>query len=229
MISILKYSIIFIIIFGSFRILSKLIPQLSIRRNIKVIVQRFLPLLEFVFWLIFVLWILQSEITKPLYFNAAIFGVSGLLLIFFGLFVMKDFMAGLILKTEYGLQKGDTFATEKFHGKILKLSFLYLELETGESEHTKIPYGKISGIEIKISNENSIYKKFSYPFIIEKSEKLPEIKEKLRHKIINSPYCFITKSPEILLMSENPDNFNFMVSFYCKNEEQALKIKELIA
>jgi small-conductance mechanosensitive channel len=229
MISIIKYIFTAVLIFGIFRIVIKILPQLSIRKKFKEIVGRFLPLFEFLFWLIFVFWILRSEIKEPFYLTSVMVGISALLLILIGFFVMKDYAAGLILKTEYGLQKGDTIATEKIRGKISKLGFLFVELETGESERIKIPYGKIGGQEIKTSNENSAFQKFSYSVSVEKSEKLSEIKQKLKVKLLNSPFSSTIKTPEITLLTEDSDVFNLSVSFYCRNEEYALKMKELIA
>mgnify|MGYP001571712375 CR=1 FL=1 len=84
------------------------------------------------------------------------------------------------LKTEYRLRKGETIETKKICGKISKLGFLYLELETNESEKIKIPYSKIGGQEIKTSNENSFLKKISFPVSVEKSEKISIIKQNLK-------------------------------------------------
>ena len=227
MISIIKYIIIAVLIFGIFRVFKQILPKFSIRKNLKETISRFLPLFEFVVWLIFIFWIFRSEISEPIYLTAVIIGISALFLVLIGFFILKDYTAGLVLKTEYRLQKGEFFETKKLCGKVSKLGFLFLELETSEFEKIKIPYGKISGNEIRTSNENSTLKKFSFPFSVEKSEKLSEIINHLKIKILNSPYSSLTKTPEINLLEGDSEIFNFEISYYCLNEEQAQKVKEL--
>jgi hypothetical protein len=189
---------------------------------------QFFPVVEFVVWTVFLIWAVRQSFDDQLYLSVVIIGIIALVLIIFGFFVVKDFAAGLILKTEYHLKAGEILHIKNAKGKISHLGYLYLELETHEMEKIKIPYSKISGTELSLPAAESGMKKFSQTLAVEKKYDLFTTKQKIKNTILNSPYSSITHVPEINLTGEDADWYDFSIYFQAYNEDHALKIKEML-
>jgi len=186
------------------------------------------PIIEFVVWAAFGLWAVNRLFEDKFYFNILIYGIIAIVLIFAGFYVFRDFAAGLLLKTEFNLTENSNLRIGNLTGKILKISYLSLELENSSHEVMKIPYSKINGKKIMILSPSESVKKFDFEIKIEKgSTNILDVKEDIRQKILNSAWSSVLKMPDIVLKSESPENWDFTVYFFAQNETHAEHVKKM--
>lgn len=225
----IKYIAIGVILFFILRIIPRISKRLIKRKINKDRFSAGYPIVEFSIWSAFLLWTIRELFKDKFYFTTLISGIIIVILIFTGYYVVRDFIAGLLLKTEYNLRKNSNIKIENIKGKILKLNYLSLEIKSSEHEKIKIPYSKISGKEIIILNSIESVNKFSYNVEIPKKNKnIIDEKNRLKNKILNLPWSSVTEIPDIKLITETEKSWNFTIYFFAQCENHAERIKQAL-
>ena len=198
----IKFILIGGFLFLIFRIVPRIFHKLNLRKSRSDTFTKYFPILEFIIWTGFLFWAVREIFEDKFYFTTIVTGIVIIILIIIAFFVFKDFAAGLVLKTEYGLKKDEIIEIENSSGKIIKLGYLSLELETSKQEKVKIPYGKISGKKITIPNPSESLKRFLFNIRVAKKKDLLQTKQELKKKLLNAPWTAVTKLPEIQMKKE---------------------------
>ncbi len=224
----LRYIFLAVLLFLILRFIPKISKKILKKQRLKNRFLKFFPVIEFLIWAAFLFRTVNQLLGDKFYFTTLIYGIVIVILIFIGFYVLRDFAAGLLLKTEYNLSTGANMSIDDVSGKILKLSYLSLELEREDLERIKIPYSKINGKNITILNSEESVQKFDFDIKMSKTATdILSVKEQVRKQILNSAWSSILKNPDIKLDSEDADFWYFKVYFFAQNDIHAERVKSL--
>lgn len=191
--------------------LVKLIP--SDRPYAKVLVYLF-PVIEFTLWALFLFWVLFHLFEGEFYYTTLIISLILVLVGLLSWFVIKDFMVGLIFKTENVFRVNNTIRVADTQGIIRRLGYLSLDLENENGELEKIRYSKLSGQRVVKPNPTEALKK--YTFFLEYPNHVPISKamHAITHHILNAPWSAVSKAPVIQNAGSNEKTYRFEVAVY---------------
>lgn len=206
------------------RLIPRVIGMLRVKPGTRRLLRRGFPAVEALTWAIFIFWALGQFWGDNPFNNTLLAGVFLFLVIISGWFALRDFSAGIILKTEDAFEPGQYIRLKDWEGHILHAGHRSLAIETGTGEKVKIPYSCIAGQERSLSipseSSRSNVLHLFYP------KKLPadEAAEHLRRAILNTPWASATREPRIKLTSENKTDYFFEAIIYSSNEKNWEKI-----
>jgi len=210
---------------GAIRIVIKNSP---IRKSIKGRINRILPLFEAVVWLGFVLWSIGQLVKNEAWSAIGALVIIMLVIVLLFWLVVRDYLAGIILKTDGSVKLNDWIRVKNFQGKISNLGQRTMEVTTDSGETINIPYSTISG-EIS-AKPNPAEKLINHSFTLKTSRNadVEEVIDLLRRGILNAPWSASTKSPEIKLVNEASDHYHFEINLYSTRMVYFQKIKDAL-
>lgn len=192
-------------------------------------IKRYLPVLEMLGWSVIIVWIIDvlfAVSTFNLYLQIA---VIILVFAFVSWFVLRDFIAGVQVKTRFNLVKGQKLYYNKIKGEIKKLGFLALGLKADNGSDLIIPYATIDQKEIRLNylEEGESEARFTIDLDIKYDEQ--ETVEKLIEIINNSAWCSHKSKPTVMVIDENKTTKKYEITFKPNVSDGAKKLKTMIA
>jgi len=225
----LKFFIIALAIFATFRLIFRLSKKYTFKKNIiKQLVYVF-PLFEMFSWKVFIVWVISYYFKETSVYHLII---VFLIILFFGLFawyVLKDIISGIIFKTQLKLNLGEDLKINESEGKLVNMGFLSLQIVNKKNEIEIINYSKIKSTKIlkSESEENFLNENFKLKCIKHKSQ--VEIITNLKNSISLSPWFIPSQVPEIKLLNETENYYEFEISVYVLKKEHSLLIEETLS
>jgi len=120
-ITIVKLIIVALILFALLWVLKFTWRNAPIRRTFKVKVDRILPLAEGVIWLSFTLWCIRQLVQNDLWNSIGVLTVVLLVVVALFWLVIRDYMAGIILKSDGSMKLNDWIKIKGIEGKITEM------------------------------------------------------------------------------------------------------------
>ena len=227
-ITIVKLIIVALILFALLWVLKFTWRNAPIRRTFKVKVDRILPLAEGVIWLSFTLWCIRQLVQNDLWNSIGVLTVVLLVVVALFWLVIRDYMAGIILKSDGSMKLNDWIKIKGIEGKITEMGQRAMIITTDSGETLNVPYSALSG-EISVK-PNPSEKLISHTFEIEisKNTDLESTIDQIRRAILNTPWASVKKSPEIKLLNDSPEAYLFEISIYSIRLVYFQKIKEYL-
>jgi small-conductance mechanosensitive channel len=190
------------------------------KRQLDPLINRFLPLVEFFCWMLFLVW------GAGCVFQTGTAGFITLLILTLAIvtwiahITLKDWIAGVMFKAEAQFDLGDTLAIGENNGRLKRLGYRTLILETPTGAFIEIPYShlaKQSHIE-KIPTYNT-------HCIFEMEANEPSVPEEflqlVRSVVLSAPWCSLTRHPQIRLMGRQDNRLWVEVNAYVLHERYA--------
>ncbi|MCF7797590.1 MAG: mechanosensitive ion channel family protein [Lentisphaeria bacterium] len=119
---------------------------------------RALPLIEALVGLLFLMAAIHAIFKDQPTYLMILFSALMLMVIWSFWFAIQDFVSGLILKWEDTYMVGDSLSVDGTSGKILKIGYRSLEIETPEGQRVKMPYAKLARSQvIKADVDESVW------------------------------------------------------------------------
>ncbi len=152
-------------------------------------VSRFLSLLEAFIWAVFLAYSIDIVWHKNIFGGLFLLIFAGLLLLVWIYFYFRDYLSGLIIKTERNLTPGDFLKFGEISGRVISLKGRTLILEKENGEEIIIPYHKLTNNTFSIKKANR-EKTFSYGFEIdvEASTDPKLLQEKIKKYLLMLPW-----------------------------------------
>lgn len=130
-----------------------LVAQFGLRAGLRLVtmsrtsrerLDRFLPVFELLVWVVYLptslAWLMGGHPLTTL----IIVCLLGAMLIFAGWFAFRDYIAGVVLRSERGWQRGDWVQSGEVEGRIRHLGLRTLQIERADGDRVLIPYGRLS-------------------------------------------------------------------------------------
>ncbi len=224
----IRYLIFAIALFAVLRFTMRLIKSLSAHKNVKRILLRTFPLVEFVIWLGFGFWVLSQVYSDYEYYYLLMSATAGSLVLIVGWYFLRDFIAGIILKTEISFETNQQIRTPQEEGTLKKLGYRSIEIESSNGELVKIPYSQLATNSIHLQNIDETMQ--GHETIVSISSKVPiqEAKDNLSREILLLPWASITHQPAIKLVEQRSDKNTYQVHFHSISDRHAAYISQHI-
>lgn len=192
-------------------------------------IMKVFPLFEMGVWLLFTYYATRNLFKEQYYVEVILFVIFLIIVFFVSWFFLRDFMAGVFLKSENLLESGIKIKVANYEGHINKVGYRSIEIRTDDNSLVKIPFSKITGhiITFPDSEAESFYK-HAFELQLPKKKPYPDYIEYLRFLLLNSPWVMTSKDPEIEMVSSTDEAYTFKIEFFALNEEQAYKSEDML-
>lgn len=202
--------------------LARLLPEGNRYTNILL---RVLPLAEMVIWLAFAFWAV-TIIFPELAFRRLIFGAMAIVLVIaFGWYVLRDFLNGILLKTENTLKKGQTIKTDFISGKIIKIGYRTLLIEAENGEMVRIPFSRLGEAIISLPDQYGQSHSHSLLLPIDTSKQLLVQPKDFLRELVNMPWVIAESEPGVSMI-QTKEGPMLEVRFSVMKEEHALLVEK---
>ena len=217
-----------LLLFAGLWVLKLLIRRLPIKRSYKIKVDRFLPMLEGLMWLGFLIWGVQLLVKDSFWNSIGLLLVSLIVLLMISWFLARDFLAGIILKSEGSLNLNDWIKISEVKGKVISMGYRSMVLETEVGETVNMPYTKISN-EISIKpNPSEKIKSHAFKLSLSKDGDYRKTESQIKSTILNAPWSSVKKKPQVKLLDETDTRFHIEVIIYSMRLTYFQKIKNYL-
>ena len=198
------------------------------RRFLKSRLEKFLPVIEVVVWLIFASWVVIYFLKNPTWRAIFLLTLCAALLIIISWVAMRDIFAGIILRLDSSFNLNEWIKIKDIEGKIVKLGYRTFELETGTGEMVSIPYSRVSDqIRTKPGVSEKI-KSHSFSVNLPKTYAIDDIIKKLRFTLANAPWSSLKKLPTVKFIKETNDRYQFEIIIYSMKVSYFQHIKKVL-
>lgn len=224
------YRLIFlgILLFVIFRLAKFLLPIIIKKSSTRKIIQKYIPLIELFLWFIFLVWSLKSFVIKNQYFAIGLSVVMLSIAIWASWFVLKDYISGMIFKTNSDLNKGDTVTIEKTTGKITKFGFRTLQIESAGSKIIKIPYTQMLNKNFIKSDTAQTITGHSFKIKVKRNEKIKDIINQIKSSILLLPWTSLKKDPIIKPIAETSGIYTLEITVFALEKKFFYNIENTI-
>ncbi len=199
-------------------------------KKFHIIIKKILPIIDLatvaivIFWITFI--IFRDSDALPIITSVVAIILLGLL----GWFLGRDFVAGIILKSENYFEKNKKIRLNNKSGRIIKTTLRYLEFETDDGEAIRVPYNKISGEYFSKLSPDEKYESHLITLNVKEVADTKTLRESLRKNIYNSPWYLAAKEPVIEIVSSAEGGYKINLNIYTINSSHADLIRqELVA
>jgi hypothetical protein len=169
------------------------------KRQVEPLINRFLPLVEFFCWMLFLVWGAGCIFQTGTAGSIVLLILTLAILTWIANVTLRDWIAGVMFKAEAKYHVGDTLAIGENTGRLTQLGYRTLILETPAGSLIEIPYShlaKQNHVE-KIPSHNA-----HWTFKMETGE--PPIAEdflqQVRSVVLCAPWSSLTRHPRIRLI-----------------------------
>lgn len=209
----------------SVRIIFNILPVQSV---IKKILLKFFPVIEMLSWIAYAFWAADQLFYNQVLLTIIKAGIIIILLSVFGWYLLRDLIAGIILKIENTIKPGQNISFSSLSGKINKIGYRTLEITNDNGETVEIPFSNIvrQNVVILLNKEkragHTIRLKVS---TVNQPEKIKEVLEK---HLLEMPWIISNDDIDINIIREDKDNFNAEIKFKILSSDMVFKTEELL-
>lgn len=224
--STIEFIVFILLVYVLLRILAKTTNYIKPFRKFYILVIKILPIIDLataatvVFWIIYR--IFRDSDALPYITSVVAIILLGLLGWFWG----RDFVAGIILKSENYFEKNKKIRLNNKSGKIIKTTLRYLEFETDDGEAIRVPYSKISNEYFSKLSPDEKYESHLITLQVNKVADTSTLRESLRKIIYNSPWYLTGKEPVIEIFSSTEGGYKLNLNIYTINSSHADLIRQ---
>lgn len=199
--------------------------------KLRSLLLKVLPIIETFAWIILAVWAIFNYViegdSKKETGNVLFLILLIVLILLISWFVLRDFIAGIILRLEGAFDVHDFVRSAGVEGEVKKLGFRSIKLETNQGELVTIPYrglmGEISskskregsGVSVKLRLGISGVQDWDTVFSI------------LEKTLLNSPWSMLNRQPRIELAEEG-ETFLVECTVYVLDHKHLLKLKNYL-
>lgn len=210
-----------LLIYFSLRVFAKLASYVKSFGKLNIIIKRILPLLDLVIVVITIFWLISKIFWGSEMLPLITASVAIILIVLLGWFWGRDFVAGIILKSENYFEKNKMIKLNDKCGRIIKTTLRYLEFETDDGESIKVPYSKVSGDYFSKLSPDEKYESNLITLPVDIKTDTISIRESIRKKIYNSPWYLAGKEPVIEIDTSQEGRYKIKVNIYTINSSHA--------
>ncbi len=154
--------------------------------------------------------------------------VFTLLLALVGWFVVRDFMAGVLLRLEETVAQDERIQVQQMKGRITKMGHFSLVFETDEGQIVRVPYRKVHAeIQVKDHPARKI-KKHQFRVAVPKDTSLEVAEKRIRLLLYTAPWSSILKTPQVQLFSETETHYDLRIIAYTLQVAHFHKVQQYL-
>jgi hypothetical protein len=223
---IVRYIIFALVLFAILKIIGRLINTITSQKRIRRVLLRIFPLLELILWAAFGLWTLNGALNEYPFDNIIIAALVVVLMVILSWYFLRDFISGVIIKSEIPFEKNQYLKSKYAEGIIKKIGYRSIELEAYSGELVKLPYSRFTSDAISIQNPNDGVKGHETLLTIDARIPIEELKRKITHEILLLPWSSINIEPDVSVIEQNAEYNIFQVRYFTVSSNNASLISQ---
>lgn len=209
-------------------LLRKVLSGLKSKTGLLVYVHRYFPVLEFLFWAVFVIWAANSFFSDSRFYLYVNFLIITMVFILIFWFFIKDYVSGIQIKSRFNLSEGQIFKSSQVTGIIRKMGLLFMDVKTENGSDMKLPYSQIDqkSIELNFQEKNGGESTIK----INLNGELSEITttRRLTELVINSPWSLHKSTPKIKVTDKGNNVKTYEITCITVGGNATKRLKELL-
>ena len=141
---------------------------------------------------------------------------------------MRDFVAGVQIKSRFNLAKGQRFHAAQTSGEIMKLGILTITIKSGDGSDFIIPYAKLNQDTILLNFHEKGETETRFMLDLDNNMDEKEMVKTMEELIINSAWCSHKSKPRVILIGEQDGKRQYEVTCQPTVSEGAKKLKAML-
>ena len=227
--STMEFIVFIILIYFFIRVLAKISGYIRHLRKFQKRIKNILPVIDLAMLVIALFWITHRIFSNSDALPYITTALTIILLILLGWFWGRDFVAGIILKSENYFELNKKIQLNNKSGKIIKTTLRYLEFETDDGESVRVPYSKISNDYFSKLSPDEKFESHQITLFVKEVAEPNTLRESIRKNIYNSPWYLAGKEPVIEIDSSAEGGYKINLNIYTINSSQADLIRQELA
>lgn len=191
-------------------------------------ISRYFQLLELAFWTAFVFWVCGILFSTSPYLEYINYLLFTAVVVLFVWFFMRDYIAGIQLKSRYNFFNGQAFKSTQITGVIRKTSLLYIEIKGENGSDFRIPYSQIEQKSIELNVQEKSGGENLIVVALDQNLNEEDTIQKIIELVVNSPWSSHKSSPMINVQEPENGLKTYEISCIINGEHSAKRLKELI-
>lgn len=187
---------------------------------------RYFPLLEFGLWLWLVFRFAEAVFSDLAYYEVVMGIMAVALIAALGWYLLRDFLSGIIMKTEIAFEKGQYIKTEIASGKISKLGYRCIILETDEGEKIRIPYSRLNNQLLSLPAGEDASHSHVIELLVERNRQAGELQREISTRLFNMPWVITGFAPQVNISIHDERHFLAEVRFNVIRREHVILVEE---
>lgn len=187
-----------------------------------------LPVMEMVIWSAFVWWSVSYLFEGSSVQFAVKFLVITLIFVFVSWYFIRDYIAGIQIKSRFKPAVGHYFKSEQGSGLLRNVGVLLLEIKTENGSYTKVPYSQIDQKTIVLNFEEKSGGEVVFKIVLASKLDERDVKNKISQMILNSPWSSYKSLPRINVSMTDVDHKSYEISCVSTVENGGIKLVEMV-
>lgn len=198
------------------------------RQRMKFILKYF-PVLELSATLFIIFWAIEYLFSSKSYYQIILLSLIISLIALISWFVVRDFIAGIVFRTQNNLNRGATMKFGEIAGKLLSMRTTHIVVETDEGRVIKIPYSRIISEIVSEHPEDGVREDSMIRLEVKKKMKWNELESSLKNTILNTPWRLLTSEPKIKLLAEQDKYYEIQIYVRTRSKKHEENLKALLS
>jgi len=144
---------------------------------------------------------------------------------FIGVFFVKDYVAGLIVKASANYAVNDIIITNEIEGKIFKFGQRSLIILSKDGNKVFIPYSKLTGKTKSIKSVSEIQNNYTFSLHISNVTDIDKTISSIEKHLITLPWVNNSIMPEIKITNKIDNNYTLSISIVSYDNSYYVKIE----
>lgn len=222
----IKVFAIAVALFLMLRLVSFYFPILNGKRKARKIFLKTFPVAQMILWATYTFWAFNQLFTGRMAYPILTGSLIILMVCLFGWYFLRDFVSGIILKSENSFETGQQIQTAEVSGTIKKLGYRSMEIVTSEGERVKIPFSLLTSQKIVKPAETSNWTEQLIHLNISSNYPSETIHEMLKIRILEMPWIVSDNSIKLKITRDQSDKYLAEIHLHLLSPEMAIKTEE---
>ncbi len=225
---ILKQVIIAGLLFLFTKLAGYLFPRLIKNKSYRDKLKKYMPIAELLVWGIYFLFAFKAFVLKNQYIALVFLVVLVSVSIWGSWFILKDYISGVLFKSDKNLEEGERISTLSFSGRIMAFNRRTLQVETEKGNNILIPYSQLLTESIKRYDSSKTITGKTFDIQVKTNSDLPKLTEKIEKELLLLPWISLKKKPIIKITEQNESYSIIEISIYAIDSVYFSKIENHI-
>ena len=151
-------------------------------------------------------------------FSSILLAILLLYLFWMGRYAFRDYIAGLVFKSENRFSLNDTIVAGGEKGEIKHFRYRSIEIETENGNRVYLPYSGLLGVISSPQKINETVLNFSFEIRIPAEQPFDNISAMLKKFIFSLPWTILKNEPRIQLIGQTDNWYNVKITLFTFDE-----------
>lgn len=188
--------------------------------------RRMFPVIEMILWFTYAFWASHEMFNHLPIYHLLTASMIIVLVLLLGWYLFRDFISGIIIKAENGFEPGQQIITSEGSGTIKKLGYRSIEIMNSDGEYIKIPFSRLSTLNITRPAEVGKWVEHVVKFKISAKHPSEQIQKLLKQHILEMPWIISGDNIKLKITLDDADHYLVAIHFHSLSPEMAIKTEE---